>query len=259
MFFPFVFIFLFFWPFLCVCFMLSFPFCRLLSAFDLVWFYVFVSLVFSICFHFGVCLLVWLLSSFLFSLFFKIFFSFLFVSAYVYVSLCDIVCLVLLLPFVLGFCMFVFFFFFFLFFSAMQLAWSWCSSWGLGLSLWGRRAEYRKLDHQRTPSPMEYKKVRALPEVSISTVRPRCTQWPASSSVEVSHQTTSKTGTQTHPLADRLPKIILSLQISQNTPSDAALPIRETRSSSTYQERGTSSPTRKPTQANGPPSLTEDR
>ena len=70
------------------------------------WFYVYLSLVFSDCFHLWVCLLVWLLSSFFFPLC---------VSVCVYVSLCDFVCLVLLLPFVLGFCLFIFFFCFVLF------------------------------------------------------------------------------------------------------------------------------------------------
>ena len=44
-------------------------------------------------------------------------------------------------------------------------------------------------------------------------------------------QTTSKTGTQPHPLAERLPKIIIRSQIPQNTPTDADLPTRKTRSS----------------------------
>ena len=66
------------------------------------WFYVYLSLVFSACYHWWICLLVWLLSSFFFL------FS-LFVSVCVYVSLCDIVCLGLLslvphwsLPLLLG-------------------------------------------------------------------------------------------------------------------------------------------------------------
>ena len=91
-----------------------------------------------------------------------------------YVSLCDFLCLVFFLSFVLGFSLFIclgfcflgffsffflsffsFFCFFFLFFPIMWLAGSWCSGLGLGLSLWGGRAESRTLDHQRTPSPME--------------------------------------------------------------------------------------------------------
>ena len=48
-------------------------------------------------------------------------------------------------------------------------------------------------------------------------------------------QTTSKTGTQTHPLAERLPKIILSSQTPQNTPPDTLLPTRKIRSSLIHQ------------------------
>ena len=54
-------------------------------------------------------------------------------------------------------------------------------------------------------------------------------------------QTTSKTGTQTHPSAVRLLKVILSPQTPQNKPPDAALPIRWKRSSYTHQNAGTSS------------------
>ena len=53
-------------------------------------------------------------------------------------------------------------------------------------------------------------------------------------------QTTSKTGTQPHALAERLPKIILSSQTPQNTPPDWALPTRKTRSSPTHQNTGIS-------------------
>ena len=53
-------------------------------------------------------------------------------------------------------------------------------------------------------------------------------------------QTTSKTGTQPHPLAERLPQIIIRSQTPQNTPSDSVLPIRKTRSSITHQNTGTS-------------------
>ena len=42
-------------------------------------------------------------------------------------------------------------------------------------------------------------------------------------------QTTSKTGTQPHPLAQRLPKIIISPQTPPNTPPDVDLPTRKTR------------------------------
>ena len=80
-------------------------------------FYVSLSLVFSACYHWWICLLVWLFSSF-FNFFFIYFFPLvsLFVTVYAYVSLCGFVCLGLLLPFVLGFWLF-FFLLLFLFMS----------------------------------------------------------------------------------------------------------------------------------------------
>ena len=53
-------------------------------------------------------------------------------------------------------------------------------------------------------------------------------------------QTTSKTGTQTHPFAERLPKIIIRSQTPQNTPQDVVQPIRKVRSSHIHQNTGTS-------------------
>ena len=53
-------------------------------------------------------------------------------------------------------------------------------------------------------------------------------------------QTTSKTGTQPHPLEERLPKIILSTQTPQNTTPDLDRPTRKTRSSLILQNTGTS-------------------
>ena len=52
-------------------------------------------------------------------------------------------------------------------------------------------------------------------------------------------QSTSKTRTQPHPLAERLPNIIRS-QASQNTPPDVVLPTRKTISSLIHQNTGTS-------------------
>ena len=51
---------------------------------------------------------------------------------------------------------------------------------------------------------------------------------------------TSKTGTKCHPLAGRVPKIILSSQTPQNTLLDVTLPTRKTRSRPTHQNTGTS-------------------
>ena len=66
---------------------------------------------------------------------------------------------------------------------------------------------------------------------------PNCLQAPVP---ETSCQTTSKKGTQPHPSADRIPKVILRSQTPQNTPPDVALPIRGKRLSSTHQSTGTS-------------------
>ena len=79
-----------------------------------------------------------------------------------------------------------------------------------------------------------------LPQISISTAIPSSTQRPASYSAGPLCQTTSKTGTQTHPLAERLPKIIITPQTCQNTPPDVDLPTRKTRSSLIHQNTGTS-------------------
>ena len=53
-------------------------------------------------------------------------------------------------------------------------------------------------------------------------------------------QTTRKTGKQPHPLAERLPKIIIRSQIHQNAPLDVVLPTRKTGSSLIHQNTGTS-------------------
>ena len=81
-----------------------------------------------------------------------------------------------------------------------------------------------------------------LSEISISTSRPSFTQRPASYSAVLYTlcQTTSKTGTQLHPLAERLPKIIIRPQTPQNTPPDMEVPTRKTRSSLIHQNTGTS-------------------
>ena len=85
------------------------------------------------------------------------------------------------------------------------------------------------------------------------------TQWPASPVLDTLCQTTSKTGTQPHPLAERLPKIIVSSQTPQNIPLDAVLPTRKTKSSLIHQNTGTSPSTRKPTQRTEPTIPSEGR
>ena len=53
-------------------------------------------------------------------------------------------------------------------------------------------------------------------------------------------QTTSKSRTQPHPLADWLTKIIIRPQTPQNIPPDVDLPTRKTRSSLIHQNTGNS-------------------
>ena len=72
-------------------------------------------------------------------------------------------------------------------------------------------------------------------------------------------QTTSKRGTQPHPLAERLPKMIIRSQTPQNTPSDAVQPTRKTRSSIIHQNTGTIPSSRKPTQPTEPTLATGGR
>ena len=68
------------------------------------------------------------------------------------------------------------------------------------------------------------------------------TQQPArySAVLDILCQTTSKTGTPTHLLAESLPKIIISSQTHQNTPPDVVLPTRKTRYSLIQQNTSTS-------------------
>ena len=57
---------------------------------------------------------------------------------------------------------------------------------------------------------------------------------------DTSSQTTDRAGTQSHPSADRLPKVFLIPQLPLNTPLDMALPTRGKKPSSTHQWVGTS-------------------
>ena len=133
-------LFLFLW--VCMCMLLC-DFCLYSFAFTIcpsvlsVLFFFFLSIVFSACYHWWICLLVWLLSLFLWlfnSLFLIIFKKF--------------------NNFILFYYYFPFFFFFSLFFWAVWLTVSCCSGRVSGLCLWGGRAEFRTLVHQRPPSSM---------------------------------------------------------------------------------------------------------
>ena len=65
-------------------------------------------------------------------------------------------------------------------------------------------------------------------------------------------QTTSKTRTEHHPLAERLPKITLSSQTPQNTPLDTALPTRKKDPGPPTKTQAPVLSTRKPTQPTEP-------
>ena len=72
-------------------------------------------------------------------------------------------------------------------------------------------------------------------------------------------QTTSKTGTQPHPLAQRLTKIIIRPQTPQNTQPDVDLPTRKKDPASTTRTQALVPSTRKPTQPTEPILATGDR
>ena len=72
-------------------------------------------------------------------------------------------------------------------------------------------------------------------------------------------QTTNKTGTQTHTLAERLPKIIIRPQTPQNTPPDVHLPNRRQDPASSTRTQALVPCTRKPIQPTEPTLATGDR
>ena len=142
----------------------------------------FFSIVFTACYHWWTCFLVWLLS--LSFPFFYYYFIFLF--------------LIIKKKYFNNFILFYLFIslFFSLFFWARWLTESWCSSQVSGLSLWSRRGKFRTLAHQRPPNPMWYQTAKALSEISISTPRPSFTQRPASYSA--GHPMPKKLARQEH-------------------------------------------------------------
>ena len=131
----------------------------------------------------------------------------------------------------------------------MWLTGSWCSGWASGLCLWGGRAEIRTLAHQNFPAPCNIKWWKFSQRSPSQCYDPAPLNDQQATVLDTPCQTTSKTGTQPHPLPERLPKIILSLQTPQNPPPDTALPTRKTRSSPTHQIQAPVPSTRKPTQA----------
>ena len=72
-------------------------------------------------------------------------------------------------------------------------------------------------------------------------------------------QTNSKTGTQHHSLAERLPIIIIRLKTPQNTPPDVDLPPERQDPASSTRTQALVPSTRKPKQPTEPPLATGDR
>ena len=70
---------------------------------------------------------------------------------------------------------------------------------------------------------------------------------------------TSKTGTQPHPLAERLPKIIIRSQTPQNTPADAVLPTERQDPALSIRTQALVPSTRKPKQPTEPTLATGGR
>ena len=115
-----------------------------------------------------------------------------------------------------------------------------CSSWVSGLCLWDGRAEFSTLVHQRLPAPCNIKRKKLSKRSPSQYEDPATLNDQQGTVLDTLCQTTSKIGTQPHPLTERLPKLIIRSQTPQNTPPDAALPTRKTRSSLIHQNTGTS-------------------
>ena len=115
-----------------------------------------------------------------------------------------------------------------------------CSSQASGLCLWGGRPKFRTLVHQTPPSSMTYQMAKTFQRSPSQCQDPAPLNDQQATVLDILCQTTSETGTQPHPLAERLPKIIIRSQTPQNTPPDTVLPTRKTRSSLRLQNTGTS-------------------
>ena len=117
---------------------------------------------------------------------------------------------------------------------------SWCSSQASGLCLWGGRAKFRTLVHKRPPSCMWYQMVKISQRSPSQGQDPPALNDEQATVLDTLCQTTSKTGTQPHPLEERLPKILIRPQTPQNTPPNVDLPTRKTRSTLIHQNTVTS-------------------
>ena len=109
-----------------------------------------------------------------------------------------------------------------------------------------RTVPLRWESHLPDTGPQETSQFHVILNDEISQTSPSQHQDPASLNdqqaivLDTLCQTTSKTGTQPHPSAERLPKIIIRPQTPQNTPPDVDVPTRKTRSSLIQQNTGTS-------------------
>ena len=117
---------------------------------------------------------------------------------------------------------------------------SWCSSQDSVLCLWGGSANFRTLVHKRPPSSTWYQTAKISQTSPSQRQDTTALNDQQATVLDTLCQTPSKTGTQPHPLAHRLPKIIIRPQTPQNTPPDVDLPTRKTRSSLIHQNTGTS-------------------
>ena len=123
----------------------------------------------------------------------------------------------------------------------MWLTGSWCSDWVSGLRLGGGRAEFSTLVYQRPPQPHVIPNGESSPrdlhlnaktQLHSTTSKLQCWTPHTKQLARQEHNTT--------PLAESLPKIILSSQTPQNTPPDMVLPTRKKTSSLIHQNTGTS-------------------
>ena len=126
------------WDFVCIALLLPFVLGFLIRFFF--------SIVFSACYHWWICFLVSLLSSFFLSFFF-------------FITLKKFLIIIFYFNYFISFYFILFYFIFFLsFFLLSLLFWavwvtgSWCFSQVSGLCLWGGRAKFRTLVHKRPPS-----------------------------------------------------------------------------------------------------------
>ena len=161
-----------------------------------------------------------------------------------YVLCCCCCCLLLFLLFVLGFvCLFLYFSFLFFLFSLAALR----SLWALGSPASGRAwasgmgaPSPGRWTTREFPGPENINwcvHSQRYPNQHKDPAPHRCLWAPV---LDTSWQTTSKPGTQCHPSADRLPKVILSSQTPQNMPLDLTPSFRGKRLSSIHQSAGTS-------------------